>query len=136
MGGLRSPGRWHSAGRRIVYFAETPSGAMLEILAHLELDPNDDIPQNYQLLKVHVEKENIGFDMPIASLGKDWVNRLDITRASGDTWLREKRSALLRVPSAIMPETWNWLLNPLHTEAANVKVISATSYPYDPRLLR
>lgn len=133
---MRSSGRWHTAGHRIVYLAETPSGAMLEILAHLEIGLNDDIPQNYQILKVHAEKENIGFDIPIADLGKVWANRLDLTRAIGDTWLREKKSALLRVPSAIMPETWNWLLNPLHTEAASVKVILATSYPYDARLLR
>jgi RES domain-containing protein len=52
-GGRRSDGRWHEQGRSVVYLAEHPALALLEVLVHLEIDP-DDLPSSYQLLTVEV----------------------------------------------------------------------------------
>jgi RES domain-containing protein len=51
-----------------------------------------------------------------------------VTRSLGTAWLRKKQSVLLRVPSAIVPETSNFVFNPLHVDAA--------AYPFDARLKR
>ena len=58
------------------------------------------------------------------------------TQAMGDEWLAQAGSALLRVPSVLSPESWNYLLNPLHPEATGVEVECARSIAYDQRLFR
>jgi RES domain-containing protein len=66
--------------------------------------------------------------------GNAWKRLPIITRGLGDEWLRSKRTALARVPSAIMPNTWNFLLNPDHPEAAETQIIEIARADYDPRL--
>ena len=61
-----------------------------------------------------------------------WQSRLDFTREFGTAWL-QKETALLQVPSAIVPETANFLLNPTHPDAKKFKVIAVSSYPFDVR---
>jgi len=134
-GGSISSGRWHSQGQKIVYLAESPAAALLERLVHLEIDTSE-IPIGYQLIAIDAP-DHIGFDA-IASddLPTNWRSDDDGTRATGDRWLRANRTALLRVPSAIVPHTWNWLLNPLHPDAGKVRVKDVIRAPFDRRLLR
>jgi RES domain-containing protein len=67
-------------------------------------------------------------------LGEDWRSKLEKTRRIGDAWLERRSSALLRVPSAPSPESWNYLLNPLHAEARETEVEWARWVEYDRRL--
>ena len=67
-------------------------------------------------------------------LRKDWINHLDETREIGSEWLKSQRSALLLVPSALVPATSNVLLNPLHPDAARIRIDSAYEYPFDVRI--
>jgi RES domain-containing protein len=130
-GGLRARGRWHERGLPLVYLAESPAGALLEACVHTS---STDIPPEYSLLtveigdKVRVESVNVG------RLPADWIERVDVTQEIGSAWLRARRSALLRVPSALVPMTFNILLNPLHAEAAHVRIQTAVKYPFDPRI--
>jgi len=132
-GGLRYSARWHTAGHRIVYFAESPAGAMIEALAHLELDEKD-WPRSYQLMEVEVPKALRVVELSPGA-GKSWRKSLAATRRIGDAWLRSGRSALARVPSAILPRTWNVLLNPDHNDARPVRIVRTIRAEYDPRLL-
>ncbi len=59
-----------------------------------------------------------------------------MTRPFGDEWLRAGRTALLRVPSAIVPATWNVLLNPQHPDNAKVRIVRTHEQPIDRRLIR
>ena len=59
-----------------------------------------------------------------------------VTRKVGDAWLKSRRSALARVPSAILPDTLNYLLNPLHPDAARVTIAKVHNALLDERLLR
>jgi RES domain-containing protein len=68
--------------------------------------------------------------------GDDWKRLPIITRGLGDEWLNSKRTALTRVPSAIMPNTWNVLLNPEHLAAGQIRIIETTRADYDPRLFQ
>jgi RES domain-containing protein len=63
------------------------------------------------------------------------TNELE-TQARGDEWLVGKRTPLLRVPSAIMPETWNWVLNPRHPDRGSIRIIQVEVHLYDARPFR
>jgi RES domain-containing protein len=127
-GGLRAPGRWHERGLPIVYLAETPAGALLEACVHTSAN---DVPPSYTLLAVSVPQRISPEDL--GALETDWADHLELTRERGSGWLRSMRSALLRVPSALVPATFNVLLNPLHPDAGHVRIEAAYEYPFDPR---
>lgn len=135
VGGLISSARWNSRGVHIVYLAENPAAALLERLVHLEIDAND-LPISYQLLAVEIP-DHLSFDTVDANeLPLDWRSNDAVTRPTGDLWLRSGRTPLLRVPSAITPHTWNWLLNPRHPDAANARIVDVINAPFDMRLFR
>ena len=70
-----------------------------------------------------------------SALPADWREQAALTRALGDDWLRDGATALLRVPSAIVPEAANYLLNPAHADAARIGIASAVRAAFDPRLM-
>jgi RES domain-containing protein len=104
------------------------------VLAHLELSPVR-LPKSYRLLKVEVPDDLSIKTLSATGLGEPWVSDETLTRTVGDQWLASKRSGLLRVPSAIAPETFNVLLNSAHEEARRLKIVSHTEYPWDLRLI-
>ena len=134
-GALRTSGRWHTRGRRVVYCAQNPAAALLEILVHFEIDIRD-LPVRYRMLKIEapddVQVEHVAVD----HLATDWPERTELTRALGDSWLTEGSTALLSVPSAIVPETVNVLLNPAHQDAKRIAIVQAGEHAIDPRLLK
>ena len=133
-GGMRASGRWHTRGRRVVYCSESPAAALLEILVHFEIDVRE-LPTRYRLLKLDAPDTLMVEAVAAADLPADWREQTDLTRATGDRWLRAGRSALLRVPSVVVPETFNVLLNPGHGDAAQVAVTHVSDHVIDPRLL-
>lgn len=133
-GGLRASGRWHTRGRRVVYVAQNAAAALLEILVHFEIDIRD-LPVRYRLLKIDVPDDVQVARVPVSALPRDWAERPEVTRAIGDAWIASTSMALLTVPSALVPETFNVLLNPAHPDAARIVVLHATEHVIDPRLL-
>ncbi|HEV2118288.1 MAG TPA: RES family NAD+ phosphorylase [Terriglobales bacterium] len=133
-GGLIASARWHTRGHPVLYLAETPAGALVEVLVHLELDPAH-LPRSYKLLKAEAPDDISLRAIGKAELAADWTQDLPGTRNLGDDWLRSRVTALLRVPSAIVPETFNLLLNPHHPDAARLRIVSHRDYPWDKRLL-
>lgn len=134
-GALHVSGRWHSRGRRIVYCAENPATALLEILVHFEIEIRD-LPAQYRLLKIDVPDDVHVEHISSDDLPKDWHEKIDVTRGIGDTWLANASAAMLRVPSVLVPETFNVLLNPAHPDAARVVIVEVTEHVIDPRLLK
>ena len=130
-GGLQGPARWHSQAKAIVYLADHPASALLEVLVHLEVSA-EDLPDGYQLLAVDVP-DAIAFDTA-TGLPANWRADGGWTQDAGEQWLNGKRTALLRVPSAIAPHCWNWLLNPLHRDASQARVVETIRAAFDPRL--
>lgn len=130
VGGLRAAGRWHYAGHPIVYLADTPASALLEVCVHTSAN---DIPPDFTLLKIQGPKLDVP-SIKADKLPKNWQTQLEVTRHLGAAWIEKNASVLLRVPSAIVPETVNFLFNPSHTQAKNFRIIEAFSYPLDARL--
>ena len=133
-GGMRVSGRWHTRGRRIVYCSQSPAAALLEILVRFEIDLRD-LPARYRLLKLRAPDDLVVEQVKLQDLPADWVERTDVTRSNGDRWLEVGRSPLLSVPSAVVPETFNVLLNPVHADAKQVAVVQVSEHAIDPRLL-
>lgn len=133
-GGLRAAGRWHSKGRRVVYLSDHPASALLEVLVHLEVDV-EDLPTHYQLLTIEAPDGIMISSADEDSMDSGWRDDIAATRAFGDEWLRDGASALLRVPSAIVPASDNYLLNPAHADAARLLIVSAMQAPFDRRLV-
>ncbi len=131
-GGLHYSGRWHTKGRRIVYLAESPAGALIETLVHLELDETR-LPRSYKLLEIKVP-DSVTIEIIRMPAGQRWKSRMDATQRAGDQWLQSGNTALARVPSAIAPNTWNVLLNPDHPDARHIQVVKAVTAEYDLRL--
>ncbi len=136
VGGLRAPGRWHHAGQPVVYLAEHPALSLLEILVHMEIASVGQLPDGYQLLRVQVDE-----DLPIAEIAdtdvpSDWRQNPEWTRGAGTEWLQTETTAVLKVPSAVVPFAHNFLLNPVHPAADAVQIVEAMHVKHDSRILK
>ena len=127
-GGMLQSARWHSLGRPIVYAADHPAAALLEILVNFDLSL---LPDTFQLLKIEVPASVVPV---MAQAEDDWLTNVSVSRAMGDQWLASRNCLLLQVPSAILPNVFNVLINPQHLDAALLKVIEVQSVPLDVRL--
>ncbi len=134
-GGLRASARWHSRGRPIVYCTEHPAAALLEAVVRLDIAAPTGLPDTFQLLEIDVPRGVRRQRLEVGLLSERWWESEEKTRAIGDAWLASARSALLAVPSAVVPRTTNFLLNPAHPHATRLALASVARYPFDPRLL-
>lgn len=132
-GSLEVGGRWHRKGGRIVYCAGSMSLAALEFFVHLPK-----VQSRLQLASVEVEiPDPVRIEMlDPGKLPARWhrVPPISETADLGADWLEEQRSAVLRVPSAISRGEYNYLINPLHPEAAGIAVRAVLPYSYDSRM--
>lgn len=133
-GGLRAPARWHTRGKPVVYLGDSPSSCIVERLVHL-FDTEGNLPKTYNLLEIEAP-ESAAIEPLLPLVDGDWKERKELTRKAGDDWLASGASPLARVPSAIVPRTWNFLLNPLHPHSAQLRLISVIRERFDTRLFR
>jgi len=132
VGGLYVSGRWHTKGHPVIYCTLNPATALLETLVHIEID-SEDRPERFQVLRIE-GPESLSIEKVQAdSLSPNWAEDMNATQAIGDRWLSEKRSLLLQVPSVLVPETWNVLVNPQHVEINLLKIIAMYEHPFDSR---
>ena len=142
-GAALSPGRWNSRDRPIVYSSSSIALACLETVVHLAGD--DPLPFPRQLVRITIpsqhwrqrkifDKEQLsGWGLPpTPQNAEDW---LAATRAWGDAWLLGLESLLAEVPSVIVPEETNLLLNPRHPAHGELKAELVRPWIYDTRLL-
>ena len=126
-------GRWNSPNVRVVYVSEHQSTAALEVFIHNMPFPPD---EKYKAFRLQWP-DSITEIFPIKRLPTDW--RISPPPAStmeiGDRWVRERRSTVLALPSAISPADTNFLLNPEHRDFKRIRIHSPIDYDFDPRLL-
>ena len=133
MGGTFADGRWHTRGARVVYFGATAAIVVLERLAHT--DP-DLLPSDLRLACFEVpETVSSTNAADISPLTENWMRDENATRRIGSQWWREHSSPLLLVPSAVLPEESNYVLNAQHPEAKALQLIRDRSFTFDPRLI-
>ena len=112
----------------------TPLPPCSKILVHAEIEI-EDIPVTFRWLEIDAPDSLAVETVDSGLLGPAWRGQPAATRRPGDQWLASSRSALLRVPSALVPETWNVLINPLHADAARIRVARVHAQTIDRRLL-
>ena len=125
-------GRWNSPGERVVYASATKSLAALETLVHL-LPP---VSFKYVAIPIDFDEslvEAIGRE----SLPYGWSDNPPppSAQAIGDAWVEDARSAILELPSAIVPSESNYLLNPLHPDFNQIVIGKPEIFSFDRRLL-
>ena len=116
-------GRWNSPGHAVVYAAEAAALAVLEVRVHLDLDWSL-LPADYVLMAIELGS------LTIESLEE----MADDPVGFGDAWLESRRSAVLAVPSVLVPESRNLLLNVAHPESSKATIASIRPFAFDERL--
>jgi RES domain-containing protein len=126
-------GRWNSPGVPVVYAAETLSLALVEVLVHLK--DAGTLPA-YSTVRLDFD-EAIVETLPASKLPGRWREypAPAETRAIGDRWVAEARSVLLRVPSVVVPNESDYVVNPKHPRFARVRRDPPVAFPFDRRLL-
>lgn len=122
-GAAKWGGRWNSRGKEVVYTASCPALAVLELRALATT-----MPKHYVLSWIELpdlESETVVF---VPSDLKAFVQ-------IGDEWLEHGRTAILRVPSVLVPRQLNYLINPLHRAFGQIQVVEETPFAFDWRLL-
>ena len=126
-------GRWNSKGIHILYTAATPSLALLESVVHISNIPVDD----YCMATIGIPESKIK-EIKFTDLPENWfLNPApDQLKSIGDKFIKDNIFLALKLPSAIMMEDFNFLLNPNHPDFIHVKFISSRTIPFDERLLK
>jgi RES domain-containing protein len=134
-GGLYAGGRWHRAGRPVVYLASTWSLAALEVFVHLGRRDSA-IPFVY--FSVTIPPRVSAQTVRTETLPSDWMSEppSSDTQRLGTDWLRSHASALLRVPSVLSPldAEYNWILNPQHPDATQLIISKPRPFQFDRHL--
>jgi RES domain-containing protein len=127
-------GRWNSPGHAVVYTAQSQALAALELLVHLE---SPELLRHYVALEVQFPGELME-EVDHARLPKNWSAYPPPVRLQeiGDAWIAERRSVVLRVPSAVVPAESNYLLNPAHPDFTRLPIGEPAPFRFDPRLRR
>jgi RES domain-containing protein len=133
-GAALNGGRWNSRGNAVIYAAECYSLSLLETLVHAGFRK---VPGGRHYARILIpDSVTVESLDPLSNPGWDAEDNI-VSRAFGDLWLREKRSVVLRVPSAATkgPE-WNILINPTHPQFSLITADPAQAVYWDTRLLR
>lgn len=134
-GAKRTGGRWNRQDRAVLYTASNVALACLETVVHLS---GGDLPLNRYLVRFDVPDEVWAkastLDAASAPVGWDALPAGKVSLDLGDAWLSEGATALLRVPSVIVPEETNVLINPAHADAAQITVTKLRRWTYDARV--
>jgi len=134
-GARRFGGRWSSRGIAVVYASESIALATLEAFVHFD---SNTIAPGLVLVAIDLPAGARIADLPKRpGLSKDWRSypAPAALKPSGDAWARAGRTAVLRVASVIIPESFNYLVNPAHPDAAKIRHAVQRPFVFDTRML-
>lgn len=125
-------GRWNHKDIPCVYTAENRSLAILEYSVNIT---EDDIPRALSMVSIQVPEKNI-LEIHRNELPGDWhLSPVPLsTRDFGTNLLESLKAAVIKIPSAVIPEEYNYILNPKHPDAALFKILEIRDFVYDIRI--
>jgi len=134
-GAALSGNRWNSKGTELTYSADSRALAMSEVAVHLSLSI---LPKDYVMVEVDIQSY-----VSIASLSKEdlpanWSSfpHLLDTQQIGDVFVTERKDCVLKVPSAVVPGDFNFLINPFHPDFSTIRIVGQEDFPFDSRLFQ
>lgn len=131
-GAERSGGRWNSKGVAVVYTGESRALCTTEMAVHT---PLGNIPTDYEIISIEVPDALISI-LDITALPKDWRSfpYQNLTAEIGDKFISDNVYLVLKVPSAVVPGDFNYLINPRHKDFSKVKIMEIAAFEFDERL--
>lgn len=130
-GARKFGGRWNSPGRAVVYLGGSRALAALEMLVHLTTPASRSKP--YRMIDVSIPRELVA-DYPVSALPVDWRTTPGAVTSVGDDWLKANGQLALRVPSVLIPEEGNLLVNPAHPDFTQLVAGDPAQFQFDPRM--
>lgn len=124
-------GRWNSTGLHALYTTEHISLAVLEILVHINSYRQ---PLDYHLITIEIPETAHIVTINSANLKRNWKEDFTYGQFIGDEFLIANQSLVLKVPSAIVEQECNFLINPSHPDAAKIRIRSSKIFMFDKRL--
>ena len=124
-------GRWNPVGLAGLYTSQYISLTILEILVRATRATS---PNSYTLTSFEIPDNSI-YQIQLSKLKNEWKYDLNYTQGIGEDFLTDNQSLCLKVPSAIVPQENNFLLNPLHRDFKRVKIIASELLELDKRLI-
>jgi RES domain-containing protein len=120
----------------MVYTSESRALAMLEVTVHL--NGLLDIPTDRYLVEIEIPDALKIITLHPTDLPKNWnaIPPNIFTQHFGDDFVKELKAPLLKVPSSIVPQEFNLLINPLHPDSKKIKLKSKHPIPFDPRIFK
>ncbi len=136
-GGLAASGRaarWNRQGRFVIYTAGSRALACLENLVHRNAIGNDD---QFKIVTIHIPASLWFDEIPTTQLFPGWTSFANYPgcQSLGDEWLNASKTAVLKVPSAIIPDEFNYLLNPAHKDFGKIVIKAVEDFSFDGRLV-
>lgn len=126
-------GRWNAKDTAVIYTSESRSLAAMEYLVHVSLA---NVPSEIKIISIGIPDTSIQKQIDPSDLPKDWPqNPAPILLADiGTKWVLSMESLLLRVPSAVIMQEFNVLINPTHPDMKSVQILVVENFIYDERL--
>ena len=130
-----SGGRWNSRGKAMLYTSESRALCTTEIAVHTPLGI---CPANYKLVTILIPEELKVIEIHLRKLPEEWSNfpHHPKTAMLGNDFLNEQKSAILKVPSAVVPGDFNYVINPHHKDASFIKIKKIEDFSFDHRLFK
>ena len=128
-------GRWNNVGNAVVYTSSSRALAALEVLVHL---PSNTLKKlDFTVVSIEIPENSVE-EIFYADIKRDFqINRFSTYfKNIGDNWLRENSSLLLKVPSVVIHEEMNYLINPNHKDFNKVKLTETKLFRFDDRLAK
>jgi RES domain-containing protein len=134
-GAMLHGGRWNRKNIPVIYSAENRSLAAVEFLVHVPLSI---APKNLSIACLEIPDDIVPEEISIGRLPNDWGDYPAPPELAdlGSEWALSRRSLLLRVPSVVVVDEFNILINPKHSDINRVRVSHVEGYIFDRRLLR
>jgi RES domain-containing protein len=134
LGAALEGGRWNPPGVSVVYASRHLAMAAMEKLVHL--NPGFGSKVRYVSFRIHFNDTPIEI-LPLEKLPSNWDAKpvCAETQRLGAEWFATRRTAILQVPSAIIPSEWNFVLNPTHPDFTKITIEPPVPFAFDPRLL-
>jgi RES domain-containing protein len=124
-------GRWNSKGFAMLYVAENISLAVLEMLVHNQFK---DFAIELSIIKISIPETIEAKEIKLSKIKQDWIDDYSYTKFIGNEFIKSANNLLLKVPSAVVNEEHNFLINPLHVDFKKVKITEVKQFRTDKRL--
>ena len=134
-GAAKYGNRWNSKGVEMVYTAESRALAMAEVAVHLSLI---NLPKDFVMLEIEIPEKVKTIALDLGNLGEEWNKHppVSFSQKLGDQFIESEKHCILKVPSAVVPGDFNYLINAFHPDFKKIIIKKVSKFPFDNRIFQ